>query len=147
MTSKHKRRYRRETADRVYSEFLDRIKIVNSDDHYLYGIDMVVVFGSYLGTDPMVGDIDIAIRHIRKIDDNDAFNRASRDRVKEAKANGRNFTSWFKLSWWSFDELHLFLRKRSPILSLHHYSIEREILEKPETKTSYLHFNVEKIIE
>ena len=145
MTQKHKRRYKRETADRVFREFLDRIEIVNTDDHYIWGIDKVVVFGSFLGASPTVGDIDIAINLIRKIDDNDARVQASRLRCREAERNGRIFRDNFSRVTWAEDEIKLFLKNRSQIISIHSYFIERDILEKPETKTSTYYFDVKKI--
>src|SRR3989442_8988969 len=51
----------RATADRKLAEFLDRARQVNGDDHYLYRVKKVLVFGSYLTQADRIGDIDVAV--------------------------------------------------------------------------------------
>jgi Mn-dependent DtxR family transcriptional regulator len=38
----------RHTADRLLSDFLERVRILNADDHYLARVTKAAVFGSYL---------------------------------------------------------------------------------------------------
>ena len=53
-------RIKRETADRMVPEFMERVAKVNSDDRYLFRFSRVVLFGSYVNSDrPKIGDIDI----------------------------------------------------------------------------------------
>ena len=56
----------RAEADRVLSTFLIRVGIVNDAKSSLYSVGRVVVFGSYLGNQDRVGDIDLAIRLDRR---------------------------------------------------------------------------------
>jgi len=56
----------RADADRVLNAFLIRVGIVNDAKTSLYRVGKVVVFGSYLGNQDRVGDIDLAIRLDRR---------------------------------------------------------------------------------
>lgn len=48
-------------ADRILSEFMQRVIEVNSDDYYLFKVEKLLLFGSYLNTESNdFGDIDIA---------------------------------------------------------------------------------------
>jgi len=65
------RKMRRESADALLERVLRRVERVNSAESVALGrerypltyffVDNVRVFGSYLGTEPMIGDLDIAI--------------------------------------------------------------------------------------
>src|SRR6202040_1074203 len=56
----------RVTADRLLSDLLERIELVNADDHYLARVTKAVVFGSYLSTSSRLGDIDVAVQLTRR---------------------------------------------------------------------------------
>ena len=55
-----RRLIKRTTADRMVSEFLDRVRAVNADQRFACIVTRVVLFGSYVNSDrDMIGDIDI----------------------------------------------------------------------------------------
>jgi len=51
----------RATAEKRVSEFLQRVKRVNTDDYYLYAVEKVIAFGSYLSDADRLNDIDLAV--------------------------------------------------------------------------------------
>lgn len=54
-------RYDRSVADRVFDSFVERIAAYNADPNAVFTIDEVWVYGSYIRTEPTVGDIDGAL--------------------------------------------------------------------------------------
>jgi DNA-binding MarR family transcriptional regulator len=55
------KRIMRETATAALSEFVERVNVVNSNSKYLYSVGRVAVFGSFLGHEDRLGDVDIAV--------------------------------------------------------------------------------------
>lgn len=54
--------YSRTAADRVLNNLLDKIKVANKREDFIYRITKVVLFGSYINsTKEKIGDLDIAI--------------------------------------------------------------------------------------
>jgi hypothetical protein len=58
---------RRATAERLVSEFLQRVEQVNNDPSLLYWIDEVVVFGSFLTNSPTLSDVDLAVTYTERV--------------------------------------------------------------------------------
>src|SRR5262245_31592571 len=58
---------KRAKAAQKLNEFLGRVKKVNEDDYFLFKVNKVVLFGSYLGPQESVNDIDVAIELVCKI--------------------------------------------------------------------------------
>jgi hypothetical protein len=110
---------RRAAADRLLRELLDRVEAVNADAGLGYRVTEVAVFGSYLGSDDTVGDVDVGVRlESRLSPDADPVAHGAA-RVDLAKQNGRVFRSWFDELTWSYKEVWLQLKSRSRGLSLH----------------------------
>lgn len=110
---------RRATAGRLLREFLDRVDAVNADADLGYRVSEVVVFGSYLGNDSTLGDVDVGVRLESRLSAEADRVAHSEARVKLAKQNDRVFRSWFEELTWSYKEVWLRLRSRSRALSLH----------------------------
>ena len=129
----------RETADRVFSEFLERVKQVNSDPCFLMKVKKVVVFGSYLGDSPRLNDIDIAVELDWKQDHSWFLGKgraqAVLDYAHEAQNRGRRFSPFTDQLAWPEDEVKLYLKSRSRTLSIH--SISDEILDIVECKVVF----------
>lgn len=122
---------KRATADKLYQQFLERVKLINAADEYAYKIKKVILFGSYLGDSSDVGDIDLAIELELRSDDPDTRSEMMAQRVRVAEEAGREFAStWQRLSW-PTQEIFLLLKARSRAISLHY--IEDDILKRPET--------------
>ena len=85
----------RKTANRIYFEFMERVKQVNNDPCFLMKVKKVVVFGSYLGDAPKLNDIDIAVELDWK-EDHPRFVGKERpqavlDYAHEAQKKGKHF--------------------------------------------------------
>jgi hypothetical protein len=79
---------KRERARQKLEDFIERVEKVNEDDHFLYRIDVVVLFGSYLSNCETVNDIDLAIKLVPKTQDPDKLTddaaRYLDEKVKDA---------------------------------------------------------------
>lgn len=116
----------RETADRVFNEFMERVQKVNEDPYYLVKVTKLIVFGSYIQNTPTVNDIDIAIELVIKEDDPKRFQEKLEQRRKESK---RVFYSMMDRLTWAHTEAMLFLRSKSRVISLHPFEVEEELLK------------------
>ena len=128
---------RRLTAERLVSEFLQRVEEVNNDSDLLYFVSEVVAFGSLLTASPTLGDIDLAVRYTRKVCQTH-WSVQARQRVAIAEANGRYFSGFFERLGWPEREIELKLRKGSRALHLHDLSEEGTFIETIPHKRIYL---------
>ncbi len=129
----------RKTANRVYFEFMERVKQVNNDPRFLMKVKKVVVFGSYLGDSPKLNDIDIAVELDWK-EDHPRFVGKERpqavlDYAHKAEKKGRRFGTFIDRIAWPEDEVKLYLKSRSRTLSLH--PISDKILDIVESKVVF----------
>jgi predicted nucleotidyltransferase len=82
---------KRAKAAQKLNEFLERVKKVNEDDYFLYKVNKIVLFGSYLSSKESVNDIDVAIELVCKITDQETYEELAQNRVEQACQNGRTF--------------------------------------------------------
>ena len=61
------KRLKRETAEHALEEFLFRVQEVNKNPRFLVRITRVVVYGSFVRGDKIVGDLDLAVEYESKI--------------------------------------------------------------------------------
>jgi len=122
---------RRRTADRALAALLLRVGHVNEDDYFLYRVDRMGVFGSYLANAELLGDVDIAIRLIPK--DRNQARREQRfaERVEAAQAAGRRFGGVFQELQWPLRETLLFLKHHSQTLAFHDWDSDRVLRQVP----------------
>ena len=111
------------------------MKEVNTNLYYLYKIEKVVVFGSYLGEREKLGDIDLAIKIVPKEWDQNKFQKASRKRSLDAKQNGRQFSNYVEEIFWPKEEVFKYLKSRSRSISIH--LSDEPILKNAEHKVIY----------
>jgi hypothetical protein len=109
----------RKTAEKVFAEFMDRVNTVNTDPYYIYKVRKVILFGSFLGASETVNDIDIAIEVVPKENDHKIFGEQLDARRDDAIAKGRHFRNFLDEVTWPQDEVWLFLKSRSRLLSFH----------------------------
>lgn len=109
----------RKTAEKKIEEFLQRVEEVNKNEYYLYRVDKVVVFGSYLSDQERINDIDVVAVLKRKGDDLDKFRAETMKRANDAEANGRKFSGANSKRYYTYEEVNLFLKSRSRTISLH----------------------------
>jgi len=51
----------RRTAERILSEFMERVNKVNATPEYLYRVDGVILFGSFVSDVEQLGDVNVAV--------------------------------------------------------------------------------------
>jgi hypothetical protein len=126
---------KRSTAARELSAFLDRVQQINADPYYLYKIRKVLLFGSMLTDAAHVGDVDLAVELVYRIDDIDGRGQAHQERIESAIRDGRRFSNkWDQLAW-PQHEVILFLKSGSRVLSLH--DTDDPILEMVPTRVIF----------
>ncbi len=113
------KRVKKNTAEKVLKEFLDRVNEVNQNDYYLHKIEKVLLFGSYLGDGEHFGDIDLAFDLAPRHKDKEKQSRLSQERALEARRNGRRFSNIVESISWSNREVFLYLKSRKRTLSFH----------------------------
>lgn len=128
---------KRTTAKRAIEQFMERVAEANTNPYYLYKVEKVILFGSYLSDSPTVNDVDLALEIVRKTEDPDQFMALVDQRSKEAQQNGRRFGSYIDQLYWPFTEVFLFLKSRSRTLSLHSKGLDKEVLANTETLELY----------
>ena len=129
----------RKTANRIFSEFMDRVSQVNSDPSFLVKVKKILVFGSYLTDALRINDIDVAVELTWKENHPGVLNK---DRAQLAlnlsniaENKGKKFSSFIDRLEWPEHEVRLFLKSRSRTLSIH--SIHDEILNRVQYKVFF----------
>jgi predicted nucleotidyltransferase len=129
----------RKTANRIFSEFMDRVSQVNSDPSFLVKVKKILVFGSYLTDALRINDIDVAVELTWKENHPLVLNK---DRAQLAlnlsniaENKGKKFSSFIDRLEWPEHEVRLFLKSRSRTLSIH--SIHDEILNRVQYKVFF----------
>jgi predicted transcriptional regulator/predicted nucleotidyltransferase len=126
----------KEKADKIFNEFMQRVDEINNNDYYLYKIEKLLLFGSYLNSDNKdYGDIDIAFKLKRKIDNFDEHEKARKKRIREMEENGKRFSGFMDELFFPEKEVILKLKNRCQYISLH--QIEDEILKYSKYKQIY----------
>jgi DNA-binding MarR family transcriptional regulator len=106
----------RSTVEARLKELIDRMVHVNASDEFLCGVQEAFVFGSYLGNNERLGDLDINLKLYRKDTDGERFVDAA---LRSANASGRHFSNYLERLFWPETKVLLFLKHRSRVYSLH----------------------------
>jgi len=126
---------KRETATQRIKDLLDRVKQANENPDYLYTIKKIDLFGSYLSNQDRINDVDISIKLDPKINDPQQLPQKLLDRAHKAAEKGKQFNSFMERLMWPENEIILFLKSGSRVLSLH--DMDDEILELADKETIY----------
>jgi hypothetical protein len=110
---------RRETAERVLKEFIDRVDAVNISKEYAFRVRSVVLFGSILSSVDRLGDVDVAVDLQPTISEPRKFKQLCDRRRSLAQEEGRAFSTTASWVMWPRNEVLLQLKARSRSLSLH----------------------------
>jgi len=111
---------KREKAEKLLAEFMDRIQEVNTSPNFLYKVDKVLVFGSYLRPEVAeLNDLDVAVELTTKFADPNERRKASDALVATAYKAGRSFSGFMDQLLYPYSMTKSFLRSRSRYLSLH----------------------------
>lgn len=109
----------RSTADRIFAEFMKRVKEVNNNSCFLYKVREIRLFGSYLAKVPKINDIDIAVELVPKENNKEIHMNLCLARIQQVKAKGRKFNNITEEVCWPQLEAIRFLKSRSRSLSIH----------------------------
>ena len=112
---------KRATAEQKLVEFLERVSQVKRDTHYLFWVERAVLFGSFLRNEPMVKDLDIALRLAPKEKRKDKHERLMRERAAEAMKSGKKFPSWQEQERWGEQEVLNCLKSKARSITLYEF--------------------------
>lgn len=126
---------KRETATQRIKDLLVRVRQVNQKSEYLYKVKEVVLFGSYLSNSEKINDVDIAIELLPKTNDPHLLIELTLNRAKKAAMNGRVFSNFSQRLMWPQNEIILFLKSGSRVLSLH--DMDNNILDVAKTESIF----------
>jgi len=87
---------RRETAERLIAEIIERARSINNDEKWSYRIGRLVVFGSFLGGEERPNDVDIACELRPRWSDE---RQREEDQVRR-KARGEGFRNMSEWAMW-----------------------------------------------
>jgi len=129
--------YRRAVAEQHLEAFLERAREINTSDQYLYWVKRVVLFGSMLTDQPLVGDVDLAVLLAPRADDTETQQANEEDFIERAKARGISFSTFIEQLAYPQTVVWKHLKARSRILSLHPYN-EFILMKLPPEKVKVL---------
>ena len=116
-------RMNRSQADKLFNEILERVKEVNDNPYYLYKINNIALFGSYITDKKDLGDIDIAFDYQFKrriVKTKDGLDNETKANMK--RSDERNCNDFVKSLSFGLHEVSTFLKKRSPKIHITPYS-------------------------
>jgi hypothetical protein len=125
----------RQKAEQLLNELIERAKQINVSDELLYYVEKIKVFGSYLSDKNTLGDLDVAVKLIRKYD-GDRFMKENQKRVHQAIQEGRRFANYVDQVYWPQREVMLLLKTKKKGLSLHDEDND-EVVKNTATKVVY----------
>ncbi|HEV8082689.1 MAG TPA: hypothetical protein VGP55_05780 [Chitinophagaceae bacterium] len=123
----------RAKADLLLAELIERVETVNNNPDFVYKVENLKVFGSYLSDQETLGDLDVAVKLVKKVT-GDEFKFKNEERIRFAYKNGRTFSNFIDQIYWPYREVMLQLKTRKKGLSLHE---EDDVLNRTETKVVY----------
>ena len=121
----------RRTAELALRQFMERLHKVNASSEYVYRVRSAVLFGSMLSEAERLGDVDIAIELLPKVDEEAEFGQWCDRRRHIAQEAGRHFASTFDWVVWPKTEVLHLLRARARTLSLHEWD---QVAQMPEVR-------------
>ena len=111
------RKVKRATAEAAVRGLLARVETVNTSCEYLYRVRDIKVFGSFLGTEPYVSDVDLCVNLEPKYDQEEMVILA-REQIAAERRNGRRFRNLVHELGWPQYKVLGYLKSRSPVLSI-----------------------------
>lgn len=126
---------KRATADRLVRELLERVRGINANPRYLFWVDKVLAFGSYLTDAEVLGDVDVAVELTPRIEDKKQHFEMSRQYAKDAELAGRRFPHLIDRLAWPQNELLQIIKKKSGYLSIH--TTADEVLQTASPRVLY----------
>ncbi|MGH7294303.1 MAG: hypothetical protein ACRELB_05195 [Polyangiaceae bacterium] len=107
---------RRESADRLLAEMVDRCQAANAREQFAYWVARLAVFGSYLSDKPALGDLDVVL-DLEPKERGDAQAQRVIARWTSARAGGRRLRE-DDMYLWADTEVRRFVRGRTGYVQL-----------------------------
>ena len=124
----------RKTAEDALAGLLERVTQYNLDADKIFTIETVVVFGSFLGTNDKLGDLDVAVKWRDR-------NRKDPDRAKTAldyaEQSGRRFSTFFHQLAWAEIELPQILKARKRTIKIQPWDVFLRMAAKNPDRIPY----------
>lgn len=122
----------RARAEIELAAFLSRVAEVNASPRFLFSVEEVVLFGSFLDPDvDPVGDVDVAVTIRRKPTEANVVELS----LAHARASGRRFATFTDEVFWPEMEVRLYLKSASRVISM--TTTDDAVLERAAHKTIY----------
>lgn len=125
---------KRATANKIFAGFQARVQEVNNSNHYLFNVSRIVLFGSYLGDNPIISDIDLVIHLAPKEARKRVHRRNCIARTMEYLHRGWKLGHddiYVMFETLARREVLVYLRKRNSYLSFHSLIDEVVVQKQP----------------
>jgi hypothetical protein len=126
----------RQTAENALFGLLAKVKQYNFDRNRILTIEAVVIFGSFLGTNERLGDLDIAVKSQHR-DANDPDPAATA--LAYAERSGRHFSNIVEWISWPETELRQILKARKRTIAIQDW---HAFLRMAAADTDHFHYKV-----
>jgi len=125
----------RTKANELLQNLIERAKSINENPEFVFFVERIEVFGSYLTDKELLGDLDVGVKLDRRYNGR-LFTQHNQQRIEMAKSSGRSFNNSTDQLNWPYLEVILMLKARKRGLSIHDIN-EDEVFSVAETKVVY----------
>ena len=125
----------RTKANELLQSLIERAKSINENPEFVFFVQRIEVFGSYLTDKEFLGDLDVGVKLDRRYTGR-LFTQHNQQRIEMAKSGGRSFNNSTDQLNWPYLEVILMLKARKRGLSVHDIN-EDEVFNVTETKVVY----------
>ena len=125
----------RAKANELLQNLIERAKSINENPEFVFFVQRIEVFGSYLTDKELLGDLDVGVKLDRRYKGR-LFTQHNQQRIEMAKSCGRSFNNSTDQLNWPYLEVILMLKARKRGLSIHDIN-EDEVFNVRETKVVY----------
>jgi len=112
----------RASAGRILVEFMDRVRTVNARIELAYGVESVIVFGSYVSDKGQLNDLDLSVELKGKWPDHGSCESFRKSSMNRARERDRNFSDMLQELDWPRAEVILILKNRCRTITLCEWS-------------------------
>ena len=109
----------RAKAEELVAALIQRARMINADSAYVFGVNQIIAFGSYVASSPDLGDVDVAVELYPKHSDPTAQQAACQKYTDDAQNAGRRFRSTFDLIVAPRTDVFSVLKNKSKYISIH----------------------------
>jgi hypothetical protein len=119
----------RKTVDRSLQQVNERIREVNMEKQFLYGVNKAVIFGPYLSGAEKIKNVDIALDLTPKIANEKKLQEAVKADAQKAEEEGKHFKSYADRRAWGKNKVRKHLKGAARAIAL--YDLNESILAQP----------------